>query len=308
VARSGAVDPNDATYTFKWGANSRTFTVGKQPSDYAGTSSDGYLFEDVVDYVNTTLAGLDAGWSATLQDALDTRASSGSLLGLRGQGFGDTSCKAAPLQVVSNFDAHGDWFQQRFGTITQNLIAYDNVAYDMQTQNIFVSSTNLAQDFVFINCSLSNDPSGLEQFDETIVFSQIGRSNSSNAMSHIVIAHCSMPNQLLTFRNDGTAWSTFDVYCLVANNALRGLTKAVATAGREPQAIIRDNHIHAGQTPMPEAVGTTIGGDKNSLFGDFVNGDFTPEGDLLINLKAPVARFDQAGDRRGLTAPVGSLA
>jgi hypothetical protein len=290
VARSGAVDPNSATFTFKWGANNRTFVVGKTAANYAGTSGNGYWFADVVNFVNTTLKGLDPGWSATLLGTQARRASSASLAGLKGQGFGDTNCKTTPRVIVSNFDAHGDWYQQRFNTITENVIAYQNIAFDMQTQNIFISATTPARDYIFISNALGNDPIGSDYFAETSIFSQLGRSNSANAMSHVVVAHCSLPNQGITFRNDGTtSFSTFDPYCLVANNVCRGLTKANAT--RPVGAVIRNNHIHAGQTPVSEATATSIGGTRDSLFPGLGTGNFAPSGALLTNLKPPVVSF-----------------
>lgn len=290
VSRSGAVDPNSATFTFKWGANSRTFVVGKTPANYAGTTGNGYWFADVVNFINTTLQGLDPGWSAILLGTQERRASSASLAGLKGQGFGDTNCKTTPRVIVSNFDAHGDWYQQRFNTITENVIAYQNIAYDLQTQNIFISATTPARDYIFISNALGNNPIDSDYFIESSVFTQVGRSNSTNAMSHVVIAHCSLPNQGITFRNDGTtSFSTFDSYCLVANNVCRSLTKANAT--RTVEAVIKDNHIHDGQTPLPDAVGTTIGGNRDSLFAGFGTGDFTPTGALLTNPKPPVVSF-----------------
>ena len=303
IARSGTVDPNNATYTFKWGGNSASFTVGKQPADYAGTDADGYLFAEVVDFINTVLASQDSGWSATLNDTQGRRASSGSLAGLKAQGFGDTNCKSAPLDIVSSFDAHGDWYQQRFNTISENVIAYDNVAYDMQSQNIFISSTSDAKDFVFFNNALGNDPVGSDYFCETSVFSQIGRSGTATTISHVVIAHCSMPNQTLSFRNDGVP-STFDSYCLVANNALRGLVKN----GTAPiDAKITGNHLLAGSNPLAEAVATTTGGSATDLFADFTIGDFLPAGALLSNLKVPVVTRNQAGVQRLPVAPAGAI-
>jgi len=304
VARSGAVDPNDATYTFKWGANTQTFTVGKQATDYAGTTSDGYLFSDVVDFINGTLAGLDAGWSATLVDLTGRRASSGCLLGDKGQGFGDTSCKTTALSVRSNFDAHGDWYQQRFGTITENVIAYNNLAYDMQTQNIFISSTSDASDFLFFNNALGNDDIGSDYFDEDTVFSQIGRNNVASEISHVVIAHCSMPNQQLYFRNDGTL-STFDSYCLIANNSTVNIDEAGTGA---INATINNNHIHGDQTAIAEALNTTSGGDETTLYADFTTGDFTPAGALLTNLKVPIVALDRSGVTRAATDAAGSEA
>lgn len=305
VARSGAVDPNSATFTFKWGAQSRTFVVGKGAANYARTTGDGYLFADVVTFVNTTLNALDSGWSATLIDTGARRASSASLAGLKGQGFGDSNCKTTPRVIVSNFDAHGDWYQQRFASITENVIVYQNVAFDMQTQNIFISSTNPAQDFIFVSNALGNDPVGSDYFNEDVVRSQLGRANTTVVLSHMVIAHCSLPNQTISFRNDGTNFTTFDSYSLVANNVCRNITKAAAN--RTIGAVIKNNHVHAGQTILPEATGMSSGGNRDTLFVGFHTGNFNPAGELLANLKPPVASFDAGNLSSGTNAAAGIL-
>lgn len=303
VARSGSADPNAATYTFRWGANSATFQVGKLASYYAGTAGDGYLFSDLVEFINTTLNAADSGWSATLQDSQGRRASSGSLAGLKAVGFGDTDCKGAALSVVSSFDVHGDWYQQRFGTIFENVIAYDNVGYDMEVQNIFLSSNNDCLDFIFYNNALGNSPVASDYFVDSQLFSQLGRSSNATSFSHVVIAHCSMPNQRIQFRNDGTA-TTFDSYCLVANNATPNVVKAVSGA---IGAVVVNNHIDSGRTPLAEATGTTIGGEQNTKFAAFNSGDFAPTGSLLANPKAPVARRTAAGIERSASATAGAF-
>ena len=303
VARSGSSDPTAATYTFKWGANSATFAVGKTAAYYAGTSGNGYLFSDLVGWINTTLAGLDAGWSATLLDTRGRRASSGSLATLKGIGFGDTNCKNAALSVVSSFDVHGDWYQQRFGTISENVIVYDNLGYDMQVQNIFLSSNNDCRDFIFFNNALGNDPVGSDYFGEGIVFSQLGRNSNATVFSHVVVAHCSMPNQRIVFRNDGTV-TNFDSFCLVANNALVNIAKSGSGA---IGAVVTNNHLDSGQTPLEEAAGTTFGGAQTNKFADFNTGNFTPAGSLQSSLKVPVVLRSKNGAARGGLAPVGAL-
>jgi hypothetical protein len=290
VAKSGGVDPNTAIYTFKWGANSATFETGKLTSYYAGTAGQGYTFAHLANWINTTLAALGPGWSATLSDTQGRRAGAGSLAGLKGQPFGDSNCKTTPRQIVANFDMHGDWYQQLFGGLDENVLGYNNIGYDMQVQNIFLSSTTSSRDMVFVNNAFGNDRVGSDYFNEATVFSQMARPGVANQMSHLVIVHCSMPNQGLVFRNDGaTLYSTFDSLCLVANNVFRSLGESTTVAGRGPGATIRNNHIHAGQTPLAEAVGTTIGGNRDTLFVDFNTGNFTPAGVLLTTLKAPVA-------------------
>lgn len=302
VARSGGVDPNTAIYTFKWGASSATFECGKLATYYAGTAGQGYTFSQLVNWINTTLATLAPGWSATLNDTQGRRASAGSLAGLKGQPFGDSNCKTTPRQIVANFDLHGDWYQQLFTGLDENVVAFNNVGVDMQVQNIFLSSTAGTRDMVFVNNAFGEDPVGSDYFNDTVVISQIGRAGTANIISHVVVAHNSMPNQGLTFRNDGTVFSTFDSYCLVANNVLRLLTEASSAAGRGPGGMIRNNHIHAGQTPLPEATGTSTGGDKNSLFVSFTTGNFTPQAVLLANPKAPVADLGNSLNRSAARA------
>lgn len=190
----------------------------------------------------------------------------------------------------------------------ENVICADNVGYDMQCQNIFLSSTAPPRDMIFVNNALGNDPTGDSLlFDDTVVVSQIGRAGIGQLQSHIVVAHCSMPNQGLSFRNDGTPFSTTDAYCLVANNVLRTLVKSSTIVGRNPGAVIKDNHIHAGQTPLPEATGTSIGGDKNSLIPGFNSGDFAPAGALLSNLKPPVFARDLNKAQRAASDAVGAV-
>ena len=102
----------------------------------------------------------------------------------------------------------------------------------------------------------------------TVGFSQIGRNSHATAISHVVIAHCSMPNQQIYFRNDGTL-STFDSYCLIANNS----TVNVDEAGSGTiNATITGNHIHGDQTAIAEALLTTSGGNEDNLYVDFTTG------------------------------------
>jgi hypothetical protein len=92
---------------------------------------------------------------------------------------------------------------------------------------------------------------------------------------------------------------------MVANNVCRNITKA--TAGRTIGAVIKNNHIHAGQTVLSEATGTSSGGNRDSLFVGFNTGNFTPAGALLTNLKPPVASFDTGNLTSGASAVAGVL-
>lgn len=311
VSRVGSPDLNVATYVFKWGANSRTFTAGKSPSAYAAglVGDSGYTFGHLVTWINTVLAGLDSGWNATLIDTDGWRATSGSLAGRKAQGFGDTNCKGSALTVVSAFDAHGDWYQQRFDGLQENVIAYNNVGFDMQTQHIFLSSTVSARDFIFVNNAFGSDQIGSDYFIPGMFLSQFGRSDQATTMSHVVVAHCSMPDQGLVFRTDGTTnFTTHDGYCLYANNAVQSLRRNTTGLGRVFGGVVKDNHIHSESITIAEAVGTTVGGNGQSLFPNQDVGDFTPAGDLLTSQKPPVLQRDLVNDRRAASAPPGALA
>ncbi|PEQ10474.1 hypothetical protein B2G71_22210 [Novosphingobium sp. PC22D] len=100
--------------------------------------------------------------------------------------------------------------------------------------------------------------------------------------SHVVVAHNSLANQGLSLRTD-YAGGIFEPYCLVANNALRYV---VWTGTASSAVAIKDNHIYAGESAPTYASGTSAGGSAESLFVDPANGDFTPAGALLTNLKS----------------------
>jgi hypothetical protein len=296
VARSGSVDPTSTTYTFAWGANVATFVTGRNATNYAGTIGDGYWFDDLVDWINTVLAAQDSGWSATLDlPARSRRASSGSLATLKAQGFGPTDCKATPLQIVSSFDSHGDWWQHRFNGITENVIAYGNIARDMQTQNIFIGANVDANDFVFVNNAFHNSDSPTsDYYDPRDASSQLGRSTSPIRLSHVVLAHNTLANQGLIFRDESQPATTFDSYCLIANNVMIDLTQA---GGSAIGAVVRNNHVHNAARLIPMAVGTTSGGDASTLFVDAAGGDFTPAGALLTNTAEAVVALALDGVR-----------
>ncbi|WP_095012035.1 hypothetical protein [Tsuneonella mangrovi] len=296
LARSGGVDPNDTTYTAKWGANSATFAVGSKEAYLTGATGDGYTVQDVADWLN----GLGVGFTATVLTN-EFRASALGIAGTLGSGFGDTDVKSATLQLLVNFGSHGDWYQQRFNYFPENCVIADNTAVNIHVQCTFLSTNIDTRDFVFVNNAWYVAP-GDGVWNPAIVFSQIGRDGQANTCSHVVLAHNSWSDQRLSYRSTTTA---FDGYCLTANNTM---PEIALTSTPNPFPTIADNHLQAGAVDPAGATGTTIGGTVADLFVDAANGDFTPAGDLATKKKKPVVAYDGAGVKRGNMAPAGAFA
>ncbi len=297
LERTGAVDPSNALVIARWGANSASFNIGDTFNHYSGAAGDGYTIQDVANWLD----GLGAGFTAKVLDN-SRRASGATLAGLKGYGFGATDCKSAALTVMTSFDRHGDWFQQRFNNVSENVIAYDNCVLSAQTQNIFISSNNDARDYVFFNCAFWNDPVASDYWDPDILLSQIGRSNVAH--SHVVIAHCTLANQALAVRTDMSGFD-LDAYCLIANNSLRDVTFSGAQDG---DVTIANNHLHSGAQSAAGASGTTIGGDASNLFVSVATGNFKPDaqGGLAQNQKPTAVRNARGQNARGTLTPAGS--
>ncbi len=278
LAREGAVDPASVDYVLTLGSAQHRFNVGNSVGHYAGTSGDGYTMQDVVNWLNG-FTGVTA-----ILDSDKWRASAGTLPTLRAQGFPATDIKDTVLQIYTAFDRHGDWFQQRIASVSENIIAYDNIAINLQTQNLFIASTADARDFLFFNNAFWNDPQASPYFDHEIVTSQLG--NTGSAHSHVVIAHCTNANQGLLIRTDISGFE-MDSYCLIANNTCIRLDFAGAV---DADPSIKGNHVHSGENIA--GLDGTSGGDELSLFTDAAAGDFAPQGSLAANLNSAVVALD----------------
>lgn len=281
---SGGNDSSSRTFTAREnGSVVSTFTVGNTFALFsAGTNYD---VADVVGWLN----GL-SGWSATLLD--DTRrASALSTLGNKGAAFAAQNVKSATVTLVAMFDLHTDWYQQNTAGLVENGIFYDNISTNLVAQDIFISGTSGARDFVFLNNAFHNKVEGAfaSDYDNYLFLnSQLAR-----AHSHVVVAHTSWANQGMTLRSD-LSYNP-DAYCLVANNVARILEW---TGASDADLAIRNNHLETGGTAPAGATGTTIGGTITSLFASAPRGSFAPSGELLANLKPALARPALGGARR----------
>lgn len=290
VAISGGNDSSSRTITAAWGGNSATFTVGNTE---ALMSANRYLVSHVASWLN----GLGAGFAASVLD--DTRrASALSLVGLKGAAFSARNVKNAALTLVTMFDQHTDWFQQNNAGMLENCILANNIATNLVAQDVFVTGTGGAKDFLIFNNAFDNKLSSDAYNNNAQLFSQLGRTQS-----HIVIAHNSWASQGVWLRGD-QAYAP-DSFCLFTNNAIRDITW-VGTGS--PPATIIGNHLQQGATGGAIGSGTTVGGVQGQCFAGSATGEFGARGPLEVARKTPVIAMDRSGLLRGATDAAGSEA
>lgn len=295
LARSGNVlGGNGGVWSCVIGATTYTFNTGRLAYF---SPADGRYFADLVAWLNT-LPDITA---TLLVQPFDRVASSGSLPGLVGQGFGATDIKTAPLTVVSNLDVHADFYQHQAGGVLENAIIAFNQVLDYSAQIIFLSPPNPAprdeRDVLIFGNIFHQKPS-------IFAASQWGRPNLPLSASHVVFAHNTFANQPLWIRNEGGGLSA-DNYCLVANTTLPSFS--VVGPSPVPNLSIAGLHLHTGGTVPNGSGNVTIGGDEVSLFADFAANDFAPRGELLSNLKTAALPFDLTRTAYAPIAPAGAL-
>ncbi len=304
IARSGSVlGGSSGIWTVKIGATTYTRDTGR-PAYFIGAESR--FFGELVTWLNTL-----PDVSATLLiEPFDHVASSGSLPGRLGQGFGDTNFKTTPLTVVSNLDIHGDWYQHQPGCNLENIILAFNEVLNFDAQILFLSPPNPAprgELDVMVFGNVFQAPGG-EGGDPVALVggSQWRRPSLPLPSSHVVIAHNTWVNQQFLIRNEGGGLAA-DAYCLIKNNVIPNL--AVAGTSTVPNLTIDGLHVFAAGAVAPtQATNATSGGDVTTLFEDADALDFNPAGLLLANLCTAALPVDFNRASFAASAPVGALA
>jgi hypothetical protein len=285
---AGANEASTRTFTARWGANSASFSVG---TSEAMQASGNYLASHVVNWLNS----LGVGFIASVLDDR-RRAAACSLAGLKGAGFSAQNVKNATLQIVTMFDVHGDWHQQNNGQITENCVLANNLATGLVAQNIFLTGTGGARDFLVFNNAFDNKKlTGIYNN-----FASIG-SQLAFAKSHVVVAHNSLAVQSFGLRGDQGL--TLDQWCLIANNSFRDLAWSGTQANT---ALVRNNHLQAGAVGGTIGTGSFIGGTSEQVFRDSGGGSFTARSVLYSNSRVPVVPMDRNGNVRTMTDICGS--
>lgn len=305
LAISGPADTNSRTITAVWGSNTASFIVGKTEALYnmalaSGynpvTAGQGYFVQNVADWLNSL-----PGWSATVLDN-SRRASALALPGGKGAPFAAQSVKNSMLTLVTCFDLHGDFYQQRFGGLTENCIIALNWGRDMRGQNVFLSGDVVCNDFMVVGNAFSNVPAD----NGYAIWTQVSSQCDRTPHSHVVFVHNTMPTQRLMLRADNASYNP-DAYCLIANNAMLNVAWVGTPTATHLDIVIKDNVIDTGFSAPTGATGTVIGGDYTSKFANSLTGDFTPTGILASNLKTPAWSFGAPGLAAQALAPAGAL-
>ena len=275
---------SDALRTFtakEGGVSVGTFQTTTDLASYHANTN--YHVHNVVDWLNTL-----PGWTAVLHD--DTRLAN-AVSDPTGPGssevgpFDNVDVSAGKI-FVTEFDLHTDFFQGggNAQNLWENQVIWGNVGFNMNAQSLFLGDATY-QDFLIVNNAWANR-------EPVSYVSQLDR----YPCSHVMIAHNTWSTQDFRIR------IAMDEYSLVANNAVYNL---YFFGGSAAEGVIFGNHLSEGATGTGEA-GETIGGTAADLFADQTNGDFTPAGSLLSNLKTPVVKYDLVGNERGATAPSGA--
>ncbi|HQS68466.1 MAG: hypothetical protein B7Y36_17765 [Novosphingobium sp. 28-62-57] len=285
---AGANEATTRTFTARWGANSATFVVG---TSEAMEASGNYRVSDVAGWLN----GLGVGFEATVLD--DARRATGcALAGTAGQAFTAQNVRNVELEIVTQFDVHSDWYQQNAGRVVENCVVANNIATELVTQNIFLTGTTGARDFLFFNNAFHNKTLIDLYTNFTYISSQL-----ANAKSHVVIAHNSLASQALGLRGDQSF--TGDAWCLVANNSFTDVAWPGTQANTD---LLRDNHLQDGAIGAAIGLRSFVGSTREQSFIGSEAGDFTIRGTLHATRRAPVIAFDRLGNLRGETEAAGS--
>ena len=242
----------------------------------AGTNYD---VADVAAWINSL-----PGWSATLLD--DTRVA----VALQRSGTVGTwsgfNAKAGGT-LFTFFDVHADFYQVSGNT--ENVVVFGNTATKFDDSQNFHLTDNAIRDFLIANNAISNNSAVLV-------------SNQNSAHSHVVMIHNTMSQQNINLRTDQTY--NPDVYCLLANNAVKAITWNGAP---DADLVIANNHLHSGSSAPAGSTGTIIGGNAANLFVDEALGDFTPAGELALGSATPRLGFDIRNRERTLLAAAGAV-
>jgi len=288
IELAGSSDANNRQIIAKVdGQPDQSFDLRNEVADFQADTN--YSVSDVVDWINSL-----SDWSATLLD--DTRratALSHDSAASLGNGFGAIDAKSTALSLHTVFDIHGDIWALNLQSST-NSIVFGNTFYGNALPVITLGYSSM-EDLLVVNNAADSDealnPNFLDQFSQW-----------SKPSSHVVVAHNTLSNQIQLVRP--SQGMTADSYCMLANNAMRGIEW---TGTPDAALSIADNHLFGAAVSPVGAKRTTISGTKQDNFVNASLGNFSPSGALQSSPKSSVARFDKGGNIRGTTAPAGAV-
>ena len=268
------------------GTDSASFEF--DPSEQGFLADSNYRISSAVDWVNS-----QTDWSATLLD--DTR--KGSALSPPGTTNGNPAEDiAVPVTLPTHFDIHSDIYQLPIlQDFRENVVFTFNSFTRIDAQNIFIQLAPGLNDSVFIGNAFYNN---LGTLDEGLI------TGLGGMFSHCIFAHNTLATQRVLLPAEGQSG---DAYTLIANNVARRFS--VRNDDPLASAVAVDNNHVQEQSGLPDGtVGTSIGGNADTLFVDAINGNFDPAGSLLTNGAAPVVSQDLSASAFPETAAKGAVA
>ncbi|MEP3052420.1 MAG: hypothetical protein ABJP48_06695 [Erythrobacter sp.] len=290
-------DGPDASATIRAsGATTKTITLQQNSTDIgifivrdtntAFLEDTNYSIQHVADWINSF-----PDWSATLLDNSLAAFSLSTETGSPQTGFSAQDVKTAPIDLWARFDIHADVYQVGDNASPENIAICENQLWDINAQTFFLSGVS-HKDFLMVNNAVQNEiPVG-------------DRSQFSGEHSHIVFAHNSLATQPMLLRSDNGQDYDPDPYCLISANSLTGLEW---TGEVDADLIVDTNHIHSDEIAPEGSIGTTIGGDETSLYGNAANGDFAPSGQLLSQGTTAIILRDLNCARRSTFGAIGAI-
>lgn len=280
---SGVNNKDNRVLGLRYGSSSANFTI--RTNDPLGGS---YTIQDVADWVNTI-----PGFSATVLDGTRRAAALTKSGAWAASAFAATDVKAASLTMITKFDLHADWYQFQNNLDGGNTVIWGNTGkglIDVQVLFLQPAASGLKDVLIANNSFHHNAGSNWS--------SQI-----TQPMSHVVIAHNTLVNQ--NFILSTTNNLSFDAYSFISANSLTTLNWSGAALQNPP---VNDNLLDGGANLPANTTGNVAAGTAASKFVNAAEGNFSPQNEMLENLKTSVVGRDQSGELRGLTAAVGALA
>jgi hypothetical protein len=302
-------------FTLTLGSTAHTFDVGSgQETYFLGTAAyrgasnaGGYWHQDVIDWLNSF-----PGVTATRQIAEERAAYFSTLPGTVGVGWNTASIKDTVLQVATIINTHGDVYQHNVGLL-ENVIFAFNYGTDLEAQIWFLSPTGSAgaapeNDIMIVGNAMRLGTEPSTYFDPANASSQLGRGNAGSAISHVVVAHNTMPNQGWLIRTNGVFTGfTADQFCTFTNNIMRRFVYDGESLPLE-NLTVDGLLIHADELVPPGAINVVRAGDEATLVADFANGDYRAAGAALLNGFAAAIPTDLTRMAMPATAAPGAYA
>lgn len=278
ISKTGANNNNAGTIVLNTGGTETQITLNTN---------------DTVAKVVTAINGV-SGWSATLLD--DTRTSRVLTSATSVGAVGPFDCKGVTTTLYTRFDIHGDGVQMSAGAPTENII-YENVLAQNTSgiAHIFMSNGSGGQSDLSIVNYFAKNVTGLAYISQLY----------NSPKSHVFMQNCGLPDQRFNLRTE----ASLDAYCDFSNNLFLAFDASELVDPTGGGATGDNNVLLDGDDAPPFITNSYLAADKEDLFVDYADEDFTPSATAELTAFAafPQTPFDLNGDIRGRFSAVGAF-